>query len=149
MTSSDSKLTTKFRYWVQQEIDEWTTFLTRLLDTIISIPCSIFAIVVAKILENPRVQTAAVETLVRGMNATLEQPEMPRKVVKMYLQLQDDPDVARALGESLPKAAKNYIAGVASSVKRSISFSSLEVAEKPCLHEEIMSSYSTPVKTSR
>lgn len=101
-------------------------FIRFLLRTFYACLVDIVANFVANVLEHPRVQGAAAETLVRGMIMTMEQPDLPRRAAKLYLQLQEDTDVSRQLGEQFPKVAANFIAGAASSIKRSASFYSLK-----------------------
>lgn len=87
---------------------------------------NIVANFIADVLEHPRVKRAAAEVMVEGMNATTEQPDLPQKAAKIYLRLQEENEhVSRQLGEQFPKIAANFIAGAASSLKRSASFSNL------------------------
>jgi hypothetical protein len=80
----------------------------------------------ADIMEHPRVQHAAAQTMSKGMNVHMDDPELPRRAARIYIQLQEDADMSRQLGEQFPKVAASFIAGAASSLKRSASFSKLK-----------------------
>jgi hypothetical protein len=74
--------------------------------------------VIADILEHPRVQQAAAQAIVAGMNATTEQPDLPKKAATLYLNMQTENEyISRRLGEQFPKVAANFIAGAASSFR--------------------------------
>ena len=80
---------------------------------------------VADVMDHSRVQQASTETLVRGITQTMEDPNLPHRAASIYVQIREDTNVSRQLGEQFPKLAANFIAGAASSLKRSASFSNV------------------------
>ena len=70
---------------------------------------------VADVLEHPRVQAATASSIVAGMNATADQPDLPERVAEIYLSLQKQNEyVSRQLGEQFPKVAGAFLAGAVS-----------------------------------
>ena len=80
----------------------------------------------ADILEHPRLQNIAATTMAQGMKLHMEDPNFARRAAKIYIQLQEDADMSRQLGEQFPKVAASFIAGAARGLKRQASFSKLK-----------------------
>lgn len=73
----------------------------------------------ADVLEHPRVQVAAASSIVAGMNATADQPDLPERAATIYLKLQEQNEhVSRQLGEQFPKVAGAFLAGAAAGLRK-------------------------------
>ena len=84
----------------------------------------------ADIMEHPRVMEAAAVTMVNGLNKHLDDPNFPKRAARIYIQLQEDADLSKQLGEQFPKQVQSFIAGAARGLKRQASFSKLRQSLK-------------------
>eukprot|EP00980_Cylindrotheca_fusiformis_P001300 scaffold333_cov133-Cylindrotheca_fusiformis.AAC.26 len=83
-----------------------------------SVIVSIIANFIADILEHDRVQAAAASAMVKGMNATSEQPDLADRMSTIYVKLQSQEHVSRQLGEQFPKVAGAFLAGAAAGLRK-------------------------------
>ncbi|MFM8622635.1 MAG: hypothetical protein ACKOB3_04575, partial [Holophagaceae bacterium] len=72
---------------------------------------------VADVLLHPRSQRALDETLRRGMNYTIEQPDLGSRLRKVSEHMaEDNLHMSRAIGEQLPGLAASFMSGAMSSI---------------------------------
>lgn len=89
-----------------------------ILSQVRSIIVASIANFIADILEHDRVQAAAASAIVKGMNATSEQPDLADRLSTIYVKLQSQEDVSRQLGEQFPKVAGAFLAGAAAGLRK-------------------------------
>jgi len=74
------------------------------------------AMFIADVLEHPRVQGVLDETFQRGINHTIEQPDLGSRLRGVYANMEDDSrEMSRAMGEQLPGLAVSFVSGAVSS----------------------------------
>eukprot|EP00525_Craspedostauros_australis_P005526 CAMPEP_0198121844 /NCGR_PEP_ID=MMETSP1442-20131203/33220_1 /TAXON_ID= /ORGANISM="Craspedostauros australis, Strain CCMP3328" /LENGTH=162 /DNA_ID=CAMNT_0043780729 /DNA_START=121 /DNA_END=609 /DNA_ORIENTATION=+ len=72
----------------------------------------------ADVLEHPRVQTAMANSIVEGMNRTIEQPDLGERMCNLMESRREyNLKMSRSLGEQLPSMTANLVSGYMSSVK--------------------------------
>ena len=71
----------------------------------------------ADVLEHPRTQAALDQTLRRGINHTIEQPDLGSRLRKVSEYMaEDNLHMSRTIGEQLPGLAANFVSGAVSSI---------------------------------
>ncbi|CAJ1961413.1 unnamed protein product [Cylindrotheca closterium] len=94
-------------------------FYPQLVTVVRTLLVNLVANFLADVLEHPRVQAAAASSIVAGMNATTDQPDLPERAATIYLKLQEQNEhVSRQLGEQFPKVAGAFLAGAAAGLRK-------------------------------
>ena len=74
---------------------------------------------IADVLEHPRTQAALDQTLRRGINHTIEQPDLGSRLHKVSEYMaEDNLQMSRTMGEQLPGLAVSFVSGAVSSITR-------------------------------
>ena len=77
----------------------------------------------ADVLSHPKVERALSQTIVLGMNATLEQPGFAARINKVTQDAmrdtteQDNSQLSRQMGEQFPKLAAQFLGGAVASAR--------------------------------
>jgi hypothetical protein len=81
---------------------------------------NLVATFIADVLAHPKVHVALEKVIVSGMNATMEQPDLSRRIQMISATLQEDNRaMSRSLGEQFPTMASSFVKGAVAGMRKS------------------------------